>query len=287
MGLNIKHSKYKNTGLIFEFLLRQITVDVLNDKAKSFSLNLIKSCFNEHTELGKELNLYNILIKEKLSSDKKADFLISEVLKQREGLNNSKLKREKYNLIKSIRENIDVNQFFSSKVPEYKTYASIYKLFEYNTKLSPEEKTESYFNILENITTKKKGINLSETINKKLPQDSDLRILTYKTLLEKFNKKYSGLNGNQRKLLKAYINNVSNTNYLKEYIETKIPYLKKELKKHIPDVKDKVVKIKLKEAVASINKFCKVGKNSVVKDSVVVQLMRYYELLKELKNANR
>ena len=287
MGLNIKHSKYKNTGLIFEFLLRQITVDVLNDKAKSFSLNLIKSCFNEHTELGKELNLYNILIKEKLSSDKKADFLISEVLKQREGLNNSKLKREKYNLIKSIRENIDVNQFFSSKVPEYKTYASIYKLFEYNTKLSPEEKTESYFNILENITTKKKGINLSETINKKLPQDSDLRILTYKTLLEKFNKKYSGLNGNQRKLLKAYINNVSNTNYLKEYIETKIPYLKKELKKHIPDVKDKVVKIKLKEAVASINKFCKVGKNSVVKDSVVVQLMRYYELLKELKNARK
>tara|TARA_B100000287_G_C20601770_1_gene768376 strand:+ start:85 stop:951 length:867 start_codon:yes stop_codon:yes gene_type:complete len=288
MSFNVKHSKYKNTGLIFEFLLRQITVDVLNDETKSFSLNLIKKSFNENSELGKELRLYNVLIKEKLKSDKKADYLISEVLKQRTKLSNSILKREKYNLIKSIKENYNVNQFFSSKVPEYKIYASIYKLFEYNTKLSPEDKTESYFNILENITTPKKSVNLSETLSgTKLPNDEDLRIITYRTLLEKFNKKYTGLNGNQRHLLRAYINNVSNTNYLKEYIEKKIPYLRKELKNYIPSVKNKVVKIKLNEAINSINKFCKIGKGSTVKDSVVVQMMRYYELLKELKNAQK
>ena len=100
MSFNVKHYKYKNTGLIFEFLLRQITVDVLNDETKSFSLNLIKKSFNENSELGKELRLYNVLIKEKLKSDKKADYLISEVLKQRTKLSNSILKREKYNLIK-------------------------------------------------------------------------------------------------------------------------------------------------------------------------------------------
>ena len=232
MGFKVKHSKYKNTGLIFEFLLRQTTVDVLNDEHRSISLNLIKNTFGKNTELGKELGFYNILVKETTLNDKKADYLISEVIKQRSTLNNSKLRREKYNLIKTIKETFDVTEFFSSKVPEYKVYASIYKLFEYSSKLSPEEKTESYFNILENITTNKKSIKLSETIGKKLPKDEDLRILTYKTLLEKFNKKYSNLNGNQRQLLRAYINNVSNTNFLKEHIKKKIPFLRKELKEY-------------------------------------------------------
>ncbi len=288
MRMKTKHSKYKNTGLIFEFLVRQITADVLDHKNKSSSMKLLKKSFNENTELGKELSLYNALMKEKFQSDKKADFLISEVLTKRQELNNSKLKREKYNLIKKINENYDVNKFFSSKVPEYKVYASVYKLFEYSSSITPEEKTESYFNILEHVTSSKNNISLSETMNdSKLPRDEDLRLLTYKTLLERFNKKYSKLNGNQRTLLKKFINNISNTNSLKEYIESKIPHLRNDLKKCVPNVKDKVVKIKLKEAINSIDQFCKINKGKIVKDSVVVQMMRYYELLKELKNEQK
>ena len=282
MSFNVKHSKYKNTGLIFEFLLRQITVDVLNDETKSFSLNLIKKSFNENSELGKELRLYNVLIKEKLKSDKKADYLISEVLKQRTKLSNSILKREKYNLIKSIKENYNVNQFFSSKVPEYKIYASIYKLFEYNTKLSPEDKTESYFNILENITTPKKSVNLSETLSgTKLPNDEDLRIITYRTLLEKFNEKYSDLNNNQKSLLRAYINNLSNNNSLSEYITKKIPSIKSELNTHYKKVTDQVTKIKLKESISLLDKFKNLKSSKSINDQSVISLMRYYELLKE------
>ena len=279
-----KHSKYKNTGLIFEFLMRQVTSDVLNNVKDSIALNLIKKRFNENTVLGKELALYNILITQKFEEDKRADYFISEVLRNRDGLNNSLLRREKYNVIKSIKENYNVDHFFSTNVSNYKTYASIFKLFEYSKNLSPSEKTESYFNILEHVTTKpmKKDTNLNPT-QKYLKEDEDLRILTYKIILEKFNSKYSTLSNNQRSLLRNYINNISNVNSLKEYMESKIPSIKKELKNQLLKVKNKIVKIKLKEAINSINKFCSVGNGKLVKDSAVVQMMRYFELIKELK----
>ena len=159
----VKHNKIRNTGLLFEFLLRQITSDVLNKDQNSKAVQIVKQKFNENTELGKELALYNILITKKFQSDSKADYFINEVMKTRSDLNNSILRREKYNLIKEIQSNYNLQKFMSSKVPNYKTYASIYKLFEYNT-LSPDEKTESFFNIVEHVTTEDKNIKLSETV---------------------------------------------------------------------------------------------------------------------------
>ncbi len=275
----LKHSKIKNTGLMFELLLRQITADVLNKDERGNAVNIVKSRFTETTELGKELQLYQVLINQRFKSDKQADYFINEVLSRRSNLNQSQLRREKYNVIKEIKESYNVDKFFSSKVPEYKIYASIYKLFEYASSISPEEKTESFFNILEHVTTNKSSDMLSENNDK----DSDLRILSYKILLEKFNKKYSTLDSNQKELLKTYINNVSNTNHLKEYVESKIPEIVKDIKNLKSKVKDKVVKIKLKEALNSIDKFCGVGKSKLVKDTTVVQMMRYLELVKELK----
>ncbi len=281
----LKHSKIRNTGLLYEFLLRQITVDVLNKDTKNTSVSIVKESFKDNTELGKELTLYNILINQKFKDDKKAEYFINEVLNERSKLNSTQLKRDKYNLIKKLKENYDMRKFLSSKVKNYKLYASIYKIFEGN--LSPTEKTESHFNIVEHITTIGNDIKLSETIGgAKIPQDEDLRILTYKTLLERFNKKYSKLNLPQKNLLRAYINNISNTSSLKEYIEKEIPKIKKGLSKYSKNLKDDVVKIKLKEAVNSIDKLCGVNlKMDIVKDNHVVQTMRYHELLKELKKS--
>jgi len=280
----VKHNKIRNTGLLFEFLLRQITSDVLNKDQNSKAVSIVKQRFNENTELGKELALYNILITKKFKSDSKADYFINEVMKTRSDLNNSILRREKYNLIKEIQSNYNLQKFTSSKVPNYKTYASIYKLFEYNT-LSPDEKTESFFNIVEHVTTEDKNIRLSETV-KALPDDEDLRILTYRTLLEKFNQKYTKLSGAQKNLLREYINNVSNTNSLKDTLKEIVRGLKKDLKQHSKNLKDEVVKIKMTEALKSINEFCGLNdKSNVVKDEYVIQTMRYLELLKELKKS--
>ena len=280
----VKHNKIRNTGLLFEFLLRQITSDVLN-KDNGQAVKIVKEKFNENTELGKELALYNVLITKKFKSDTKADYFINEVMKARNDLNNSVLRRERYNLIKEIQSNYNLQKFMSSKVPNYKTYASIYTLFEYNKSLSPDQKTESFFNIVEHVTTDEKSIKLSETV-KTLPDDEDLRILTYKTLLEKFNQKYTKLSGAQKNLLREYINNVSNTNSLKDTLKEIVKGLKEDLKQHSKNLKDKVVKIKMQEAIKSINKFCGVNdKSDVVKDTYVVQTMRYLELLKELKKS--
>ena len=280
----VKHNKIRNTGLLFEFLLRQITSDVLN-KQNGKAVEIVKNRFNENTELGKELALYNILINKKFMSDKKADYFINEVIQTRKSLNNSTLRRERYNLIKEIQNNYNLQKFMSSKIVNYKTYASIYKLFEYNKSLSPDEKTESFFNIVEHVTTEDKNIRLSETV-KTLPDDEDLRILTYKTLLEKFNQKYTKLSGGQKNLLREYINNVSNTNSLKETLKLIVSELKRDLQLHSKNLKDKVVKIKMTEALKSIDKFCGLNdKSENVKDEYVVQTMRYMELLKELKKS--
>ena len=280
----VKHNKIRNTGLLFEFLLRQITSDVLN-KNNGPAVKIVKEKFNENTELGKELALYNILINKKFKSDSKADYFIKEVMKTRYDLNNSVLRRERYNLIKEIQTNYNLQKFMSSKVPNYKTYASIFTLFEYNKSLSPDQKTESFFNIVEHVTTNDKSIKLSETVTT-LPDDEDLRILTYKTLLEKFNQKYTKLSGAQKNLLREYINNISNTNSLKDTLKEIIKGLKKDLKTHSNNLQDQVVKIKMNEAIKSINKFCGINdKSNIVKDSYVIQTMRYLELLKELKKS--
>tara|TARA_Y100000593_G_scaffold58984_1_gene109397 strand:- start:1184 stop:2062 length:879 start_codon:yes stop_codon:yes gene_type:complete len=281
----IKHSKIRNTGLLFEFLLRQITADVFNKNDKGQSVKIVKESFNENTELGKELSLYQILINQKFKSDSKADYFINEVLKERTKLNNTQLKREKYNLIKKLKESYNMRKFLSSKVNHYPIYASIYKLFEGS--LSPTDKTESHFNLVEHITTQNSSPKLSETIGgTPLPKDEDLRLLTYQTLLERFNKKYSKLNLAQKNLLREYINNVSNTNSLKETIKEIIKGLKKDLKTHSKNLQDKVVKIKMNEALNSMNKFCGLNdKSDVVKDEYVTQTMRYLELLKELKKS--
>ena len=274
-----KHSKLRNTGLLFEFLLRQVTVDVLNKKKESPALKIIKGKFNEHTELGKELALYNLILNKKFKSDKKADFFLSEVIRQRDKLNNTNLRREKYNVIATIKETYDVNQLFSSKVPNYKVFASVYKLFEGINDMGADEKTESYFIIIENVTT------LTHKKNKSyMPEefkDKDLRILSYKTLLEKFNKKYTNLSDEQKHVLKEYISNISNTNNFSSFVETQIPKLKSKLNGKIKKVKDKVLKIKLQEAINCVDKFC-LNESKQTDDNSVVQLLRYYELDKEL-----
>lgn len=278
----VKHNKLRNSGLLFEFLLRQVTSDILNKDSENRALKIIKKRFNEYTELGKELTLYNVLINQKFDSDKKADFFITEAIKSRKKINDKVLRREKYNLIKEISQHFDLNKFLSSKVVDYKVYASAYKLFNHYDDLSPEEKTIAHFNLIENITTHKN----KQVVNKLTEidiQDTDLRILTYRVLLEKFNQKYDHLDTSQKNLLREYINSVSNTASLKEYVNRETKRIKLDLKRYSKRVDDKVTGIKLNEAANSIDKFCGVLKSTRVSDKAITQLMRYYQLVKELK----
>jgi hypothetical protein len=268
---------------LFELLTRQITVDVLNNNKNAEAANILKTFFNKNTQLGKEYDLYKVLTTENYKSESKANHLVDAVVTAHQKLNSASLRREKYNLIKEIKKNYEVNDFFMARISNYKVSASIYKLFENNNSDKPTIKTQNRFTIVEhitrkNISTKVKEKELVEGYRK---QEKDLRLLAYSILVEKFNKKYNSLSGEQKKLLKEYINNISNTNSLKEFIETETVKVKKKLQSILPTVDDKITKIKLNEAV---NQADTLMKGRIVEDKQVVTLMRYYELVKELKN---
>ena len=285
MSKRAKHSKIKNTGILFELLSRQITQDIISDDKKSKSIGLLKKFFNESTEIGKENQLYQVLVKTNYNSTAKAQRLVEAVLKNRSKVNSKKLKNEKYNLIKAISETYKTEDFFRSRIPNYKVYASIYKLFlsEAINEMNPLDEVDSNFTIIEHITGKKmaKTVKEKEVIKEFKNQDKDLRLLSYQLMVDNFNKRYKTLNTPQKNLLKEYINNISNTNSLREFVNDEVTNIKTALNSHVSKVDDDITRIKLNEAIKQIDNL---QKGKIVKDKQVVSLMRYYELIKELDN---
>ena len=214
----VKHNKIKNTGILYELLSRQITVDVINDTKSPKSVKLFKEFFNKNTELGKEYELYSILLNKKYKNLTHASSLLEAVVKSRRKLSNRRLANEKYNLIKTIKENYDIKEFFNTRIPNFKVMASVYRVFQTEVgkeDFGPVQKTDSSITITEHITQTKQSRVKKQNISEYSEQDKDLRLLSYQLLVDKFNSKYKSLNENQKNLLKQYISNVSNTNSLK------------------------------------------------------------------------
>jgi len=279
---NVKHNKIKNTAILYELLSRQITVDVLNDTKDSPAVKIFKEFFNKNTELGKEYELYRILTEKKYTKESHAIKLLEAVVTSRQRLSNRRLNNEKYNLIKTIKENYSVKDFFNTRLPNFKVFASIYKVFGVSENPNPIETTDSTITLIEHITSKPKSKEDKSKIMESLSeQDKDLRLLTYQLLVDKFNEKYKSLNESQKDLLKEYINNLSNTNSLNEFVNSEIVKIKSILKKYVVKVDDDITRIKLEEAINHIDTLVP---SKVVKDKNIISLMRYYELIKELKD---
>lgn len=277
---NLKHSKFKNTGVLFELLVRQVASDTLNNN-DSKAIPMIKKYFAKSTELAKELNLYQTLVKEKFTKEDKANHLIDAVVAAKTQLNQSILNRQKYNLIKEIKANYVLEDFFKTKVNNYKTLAAIYKIFEFTVADSPVEAVNNRYTLIEHITRKevKKQAELNE-MSAFVKQDKEVRLLSYKILVDKFNEKYSNLNEGQKSILRQYINSVSEGTELKTFISEEVSKLQKSLKSLSTKVEDKVVKIKLSEVV---NLLKEIATAKTIKDNHILSLLRYHELVKELK----
>ena len=276
--MKIKHSKYKNTGILFELLTRQLTSDTITGN-QSKSLSFLKKHFNSKTELLKEYKIYHTLATQKYNKDSQATMLIETLVDAHDKLNKSQLRREKYNLIKEIKDSYNVNDFFKAKITDYKIMASIFNLLE-NKEATPLSIVGSKVTILEHITEKQVKVVKNTVLENFSKQDKNTRLLTYKVLLEKFNDKYSDLQDNQKTLLKEYVNSVTNSPALKSYINQEIKEVKKDLTKYSKKVEDKVVAIKLNETKGMINPL---NKNTSVNDDNVINLLNYYELVNELK----
>lgn len=280
------HSKIKNTAILFELLTRQIASDTVKGVDNSPAIKIVKEFFNSNTLLAKELALYQALIKENYKSTDKAAYLIEAVLDARKKLNMKKLKEEKYNIVREISKHYDAKDMFKTSLNDYKLYASIYRVFEGTNFINPNELVHSRFTIIEHITSKKKlkqeGDN---TIIKEYKnQSEDVRLLAYRLLVDKFNDKYKSLSAKQKEILKEYINNVSNTTSLREYVQKEALTLQESLQKASKKIKDKVVKIKLVEVANLLDKYKKL---KTVQENNVLSLLLYHELKKELDSTHK
>ena len=117
--MTIKHSKYKNTGVLFELLIRQITADTLDGKDSPVK-TLLKKYFVK-TELGKEYKLYETLLKKTSLTEAKANITIDTLVNSSKTLNRRLIKKQKYNLISEIKEHYDLYKFFNHKLPNLKS----------------------------------------------------------------------------------------------------------------------------------------------------------------------
>jgi hypothetical protein len=284
--MNIKHSKYKNTGILFELLVRQVTSDTLNGSA-SPALNIIKKYFVK-SELGKELKLYESFTKSKKLNESRSNLLLQTILESAKKLNRKNLKREKYNLINEIKKYYNLDEFFKTKLPNYKTQAALYTLVEAQNSaelINPDQIVSNKYTLLEHLTLG--PVNQEKVKEEVLEEfqtyDKDVRMLTYKILLEKFNGKYSNLYESQKEVLKEFITSVDSTPKLRNFYNNKIQDLRSELKEISKTIADKVVQIKLNEVLPLI---VELEKNYPIKTDNLVDLLQYCELVEELKAAN-
>ena len=284
--MKIKHSKFKNPGILFELLVRQITADTLKG-SDSPAIDIIKKYFVK-TELGREYKLYETILKSKVLTESRANVFISTALDNSKKFNKRVLRKEKYQLINEIRNNYNIEEFFGAKIKNYKELASLYTLIEgsrIDNYSNTQQVIDNKITLLEFLT--KQEVNKTQ-IEKDIIQefstfDKDTRILTYKVLLEKFNDKYKDLSNEQKQVLKEFINSVDSTPSLRNFYNEKINILKEQLSVISNNIKDKATKIKVNEVSKYLVELSKTDK---VDNDNLVDLLQYFELVKEIKVAN-
>ena len=282
--MRIKHSKYKNTGLIFELLVKQIAADTL-DKKDSAAVSILKNNFTGRTALVREFKLYEFILKNKSVSQSKAESIVSTIIEVARTIDRKVLKKQKYSLIKEIKESYDLDEFFSISVKDYKPLAALFCLMEAHEVtdvIDPNFLVDNKTTILEHLTKEQqnKKIVRDTLIEEYSKYDKDLKLLTFKILLEKFNSKYGTLLPEQKNILKEFITSVDSSTRLRNVVNEEFKKLKTVLDKIKATVGDEIVSIKLQEITKAIKP---VAKTKRVTDDHLVNIMQYYELIKELK----
>lgn len=284
--MKIKHSKYKNTGLIYELLVKQMTSDLVSRK-DSPAIGIFKKFFSGDTALTREFGLYKIMQESTGLASVKADNLISAAVKAAKRLNLMELKKLKYELISEIKRNYNLEEFFSVPVTDYKTFAAFYCLLEAERSsdfVDPQSIVLNKTTLLEHLTTipyvvakeKSKDVFLEEFSK----CDKDLRLLTFKILLEKFNKRYANLLPEQKEMLRSFIE-AESPKKLRGLVNEKYQELHKELNEVYSKMPRSIEKIKIREAMKMIAEPVPDTEKNL--DEHAVRVLQFQDLLHELK----
>ena len=284
--MKIKHSKFRNTGLIYELLMKQIAADTLENRP-SPAIKILKKFYSGKSFLAKENKLYEYISRNKGTSRDKAETVLSTITEISRKLDQASLKNQKYALIAEIKKSYNINHFFSAKVRDYKPFAALYCLLEAQNNsnlVDPQIFIDNKTTILEHLTEEEqdKSKVRQSLIEEYSTYEKDLKLLTYKILLEKFNSKYTNLLPEQKNILKEFITSVDSTSKLREFVNQELKKVSFKLNELVSTISDDIVKIKLEEVV---NNITPLSNKEKVNDNTLALLMQYYELIKEIKQA--
>jgi hypothetical protein len=282
--MKVKHSKYKNTGLIFELLVKQIASDTLSKK-DSPALSVLKKFYAGKSSLAKEYKLYEFISKNSNVSPLRAEAILSTITEISRKLDQAAVKKQKYELIAEIKTHYNVDEFFAIQVRDYKALAALYCLLETQNNaenVDPSSLIENKTTILEHLTSKAQNEDdVKDTLIEEYSKyDKDLRLLTFKILLEKFNDSYKDLLPEQKNILKEFITSVNSTTRLRTIVNEELEKIATKVVELSQKVSDQVIKIKLEEVKKAIKP---VSNKEKIGDTHLVNLMQYYELVHELE----
>jgi hypothetical protein len=282
--MRIKHSKYKNTGLIFELLVKQIAADTLS-RQDSPAVKVLKKFYTGKSSLVREFRLYEYILKNKGVSQMKGETILSTITEVSLKIDRTAIKRQKYELIAEIKNSYDLDEFFSMKVRDYKPLAALYCLMEAQNAdlVDPQFIIDNKTTLLEHLTNIKQdeGDVKDALVEEYSKYDKDLRLLTYKILLERFNGAYDNLLPEQKTILREFINASESQVKLRTLINEELGKISTAVNELKEKVSDDIAKIKLDEVAKSI---APISNKTKVGDNHIINLLQYYELVDELRN---
>ena len=199
-----KHSKKRNSWLVYEFLVRTISEALVNDEKKksSAALKILKRHFKPETELYKEFRVANALMKTTVSSEHVAASILKEAKETVKCHNLSALDREKSLLIRNINHRLNDASIFDKHVTEYKMAATIQTLMNEWRDASDIAKIAEYEDVLMKWLVTEKNVKPQILVN----EDSrGTARLLMRVMSKKLNEKYAGkFNEDQRAIIKSY-----------------------------------------------------------------------------------
>jgi len=281
----IQHKKYKNTGILFELLSKQVTWDVLSGKNNA-AMNIIKRHFSKGSTLHEELRLYKSVLDTPVLKEYKATKLLDLITEKHKSIDTMKRNKELYNLIGEIKRNYEFGNFFNSRIKNYKVYASVYKLFEGTSILSESntkyDVSDEYDSLVEFLTTDRDAdkTKIERQLSLIERQDPDIKQATFKALITRFNEKYGSLNKKQKRVVNKYITENIELSDFRNFVLKEVTYIEKVLIELAKRVHDKNLKVKLTGTIPLLSE---IKTSRLINENHISSLIKYHELIDVVK----
>ena len=224
--------------------------------------------------LKEELELYKSIYETRSIKKDTAEKIVYQVKERHETINKKKLFQEQSALINKINKTLSKN-LFSNFVPNYKTIASVYSIFQDGLPVKDRVLLEE--NIVEQMSAS------VENVESGMQQPIDS--LTYNTFVKSFNKEYDQvLSEDQKKLLGHYVSSFADNGVeFKTFLNEEIGRIKSKLN-HIKETKKIFENKELKEKIQEVYNVLDNTKNKQVDTQTLEIVLNTQQLIEEIED---